>query len=711
MKNKSLIAASIAIGSAFLVLLIFALGWFEIAELKSYDMRLRYVADKTQADPNIVMITIDDASIETFKREEVSWPWPRDFYGVVVDYVKQGGAKAVAFDIVFTDRDPKEADSSFATAMRRAGNVVLSSNMTKDPNPSGTKIPPNARIGLTDERGLEYPVFSTAVLPLPEFCQTAARIGNVNYYDDPQDGTCRRLPLISKIGKDYIPHVALATYLLIAGEKNVTVTPNDMLKIGQKEIPIDNKGNYLVWWYGTGGPGGTFKYYPISSIIVSYGKALSGEEPLVKASEFKDKIVIIGSNATAMSDFKNTPFATNEIPYPGMEIYATILSNFNQNHFVTRASALIPILLVLLFAAAIAFPFIRGIKIIWCALIFIVLAAVLLGAAVFLFSTAKIWIDVVPPIAALVIAFLSSAVVSYQIESKQRKQLRNTFSRYLSPVVIREVLEKTDQISLGGREIIGSVSFSDLKDFTNISESMTASDLVAMLNEYFTHATTQILQSGGMVDKYIGDAIMAVYGAPLDRTDHAIQACNAAIDVQRVVAKNWNKGPRKWPTLLTRIGINTGPMVVGNIGSIHRLDYTAIGDTVNLASRLEGVNKIYSTLIITTQATLDATDGKFVARELDYLAVKGKDKPASIYELIGKKDEVPAEMIRRIKLFEDGLKLYRNNEFKKAKEAFDELLYQWKDDGPAAVFSDRCELFGTHPPPADWGGVFRLTTK
>lgn len=285
------------------------------------------------------------------------------------------------------------------------------------------------------------------------------------------------------------------------------------------------------------------------------------------------------------------------------------------------------------------------------------------------------------------------------------------FGKYLSPVVISEIIEKNDQVELGGKELTATIFFSDIKNFTTISEKISPTELVALLNDYFSAATDVILNYQGLIDKYIGDAIMAVFGAPVFKKNHAELACAAALIVQQQIKKLWQGKNQHKPELLTRIGINTGNIVVGNIGSTLRLDYTAIGDSVNLASRLEGVNKVYATNIIISESTyLDVKD-QFLTRSLDRLRVKGKNEPVLIYELMSKKEDAQDSLAALSGQFQEGIACYNQKDFEKAKRLLLEIIKDFPDDGPSNLYLKRCQQFMENPPAEDWDGVFLMETK
>ena len=372
---------------------------------------------------------------------------------------------------------------------------------------------------------------------------------------------------------------------------------------------------------------------------------------------------------------------------------------------------MVAICAVFALALVICFAFLFLPKIRFVILLSLVCAAGWLLAALFLFAQHHVWLDIVAPETAVFLSFLSAAVISYQTEGKARRHLRSVFGRYLSPAVITEVIDRSETVELGGKEITGTVLFSDIKDFTSISEQLSASELVVLLNEYFSLSTEIILTSEGLLDKYLGDSIMAIWGAPLATTDHARRACAAALEMQQLLKQQWASGTPDHPRLETRIGINTGPMVVGNIGSYRRLEYTAIGNTVNIASRLEGVNKMFKTGIIIGSTTFEGVKDEFVARKLDVLRVKGKKEAVAVFELMGKPEDVPAEVRDSLAKFESARRLYCDRAFDRALNAFQAILSVVPNDGASVEYIDRCRRFLQTPPRPDWDAIYTLDVK
>jgi adenylate cyclase len=544
-----------------------------------------------------------------------------------------------------------------------------------------------------------------ASLPIPLFQKSVAVLGSANYYED-VDGVCRRVHLFYRYRNTIIPHLGLAPYLVMEKTDKFEVGEGQ-IRLGENVIPLDESGQFLISYYGKGGPKGVFDYWSIGALLASARDEELQKTPQLPSSQFKDKIVFVGSNAPGLFDLKNTPFSAME-SYPGVEISATILSNLLNHHYLSRVSSFAVVLSILILSLTVgaAFFYLRSPKIAVAATVGLI--ALWSLAVLMLFSYLNVWLDWVSPMVAVTSTFAVSALVSYQTEGKARRKLRQAFGGYLSPAVVEHVIEKQSEVTLGGAEIKATVLFTDLKDFTSISEKMTAPELIEMLNEYFTLTSAKILDRGGLVDKYIGDAIMAVFGAPLPMADHALLACKAALEIAGL-----GSDPRdaEDPRLVTRIGINSGKMVVGNVGSNDRHDYTAIGDTVNLASRLEGTNKVYGTKIIVSESTLEQVPDVFLVRPLDKLLVKGKQKPVVIYELISERITAGELELEIVDKFVKALALYRKRAFKDALSVFRHILRVAPDDGPSHEYVRRCREFIANPPQRRWSGVHTLLTK
>ncbi len=329
------------------------------------------------------------------------------------------------------------------------------------------------------------------------------------------------------------------------------------------------------------------------------------------------------------------------------------------------------------------------------------------------FSTAALWQPIIGPLLTVLLTFTIHYTYRFMVEERDKRELRSIFSRYVSSSVVDELLKKPEMVKLGGEKRICTVMFSDLADFTSLSETTPPEQLVKLLNEYLTEMTHIILDNQGTLDKYEADAIMAIFGAPIELENHALLACKTALRMTEAISRireSWKK--RKLPELQQRIGINTGPMIIGNMGSDIRFDYTAIGDAVNLASRLEGANKLYGTQILISEAAYTMAREQVVVRQLDLVRLKGKREPVKIYELVALKDDALDVKTREVlNYFQVGYQHYLSRNWDWAMNQFRQALQIKGNDGPSRLYLYRCQEFLENPPAPDWDGVYQLTSK
>ena len=432
---------------------------------------------------------------------------------------------------------------------------------------------------------------------------------------------------------------------------------------------------------------------------------------------FGGKIVLVGATATGIYDLRVTPFSENT---PGVEIHAQVIDSILANKFLktpewTRTYTL-AIMAVFAVFMAILLPMMGAVR---GAIVTIILLAGMLAVDYFYFFLGKgYWMPVVYQSLQLGALFILVTVYRYATEEREKRWIKDTFGRYLAPSVVEHLTENPDMIKLGGEKIELSAFFSDIQGFSTISEQLGEAEiLVELLNDYLSVMAHVIESYEGTIDKYEGDSILAFWGAPVHFPDHAIKACHACLDQQVQLAElreKWKKGGR-WPEIVytakVRMGINTGPMVVGNMGSAGRMNYTIMGDAVNLASRLEGANKAYGTYNMISEDTYAQVEGRVEVRELDLLRVVGKTEPVKVYELLARKGELNPDKTRVVEVFLEGLEAYKRLDWQKAIELFQTALNIDPEDMPSRTYLHRCRQFMTNPPPEDWDGVFTLTAK
>ncbi len=661
------------------------------------------------ASEQIVIIAIAQADLDFFKEQGVGWPWPRELYVPLLEFCARGGAKAVVFDLLFTEPSVygSDDDQRLAHAMARVGTVILPFFLSQRP----AEAPENlaaflAKNSLTLAGGPPSAVveYHSILLPLPSLVNAARLLGNVQSAPDP-DGIFRRLPLVVPFQGRWLPSLALAAYLLDAGPKANWEWVKGGLGQGQIHLPLDHQGQLLLKFRG---PSRSHPWLSAANVIQSEIRLQHGQPPFYEPTQLRDKYVLVGATAPGLMDLKPSPLAP---VYPGVEFHATALDNLLQGDFLRPVPAWGNGLWALLLASSMVGAVLLISRLALMVILFLVGLGMHLGSCALLFLWG--WLmDPLMPGLALILAFTLTAAWSYATTGRQKAALRQLFSHYMSAEVLQHLLENPEKVRLGGERRHLTVFFSDLAGFTTISEGMPAEDLVHLLNEYLAAMTDIILEEQGTVDKFEGDAIMAFWGAPLPQADHALRACRAALWQQNALAElNRRFIQQGWPRLACRIGLHTGEAVVGNLGSKKRFDYTVIGDTVNLASRLEGLNKFYGTHILASETTMRECGPAIEFLEIDWVAVKGREQPVTVYQPLGFQGQLPARVAVARTRFAQGLALYREGRFGQAATLFQEVRQLWPDHGPAQIFWQRCQTWQKTPLPANWDAVFRPEAK
>ncbi|MDH4186534.1 MAG: CHASE2 domain-containing protein, partial [Nitrospira sp.] len=453
----------------------------------------------------------------------------------------------------------------------------------------------------------------------------------------------------------------------------------------------------------------TYQSYSMSAVVRSALESMARKPPLLDPHLFKDKIVFVGTNAAGTYDLRVTPLS----PYAsGVLIHMAALDNLLQGRFLSPASwpifALSTLFLCLLTAWSFVLSRTQLLKVGSMAAIFLLY----LGIVTIAFATAQLWLQTVVPLGAQGVTFAVVATVEYFTEGRTRRQLRLAFDKYMSAEVVDEIMRAPESIVLGGEQRELTVLFSDVAGFTTISEQLAPQELVTLLNRYLSAMGAVIRLHRGNVNKYLGDGIMAIFGAPLRDPDHAALACRAALGMQRTLVKlSESLQSDGYPLIHARIGISTGPLIVGNVGSEERLEYTVIGDTVNLASRLEGANKYYGTGILIGPRAYELAKGEIEARPVDFLRVKGKTQPVLAYELMGMAGELDATRRTMLQRYTEGFETYRSRGFAQARICFATVLADHPEDSLTKMYYDRATRYQATPPPVDWDGVFDLKFK
>jgi adenylate cyclase len=681
-------AAAFGIGLA-----LYALHFFQALEWKSWDARLRLFSSPGRASKEIVLVLVDQYSLDVYeKQQSLPWPWPREMYSYLSKYLKAGEAKACFFDIAMTEssRAGPDDDPTLAKAMAEAGNIlfpIFLSNEVKESDQASEAL----LRGFSLKNGA-LPVFresfQSVTLPLPIFLQASKGVGNVGVKPD-GDGIYRRLPLLYSYKGLTLPSVFLAMANFVQHQSE------------SARVPTDETGQMIIRFFG---PTGTYKAYPIATLINSWAQIQEGKTAQIPPKEFAGKIVMVGLSAVGLLDLKSSPLSA---VIPGTEIQAAALDTLLNRNFIRLPGKMI------LFALAFILALLAGVSVslihkIWrVTLIFLVCLAVPWAAACAAFVLGY-WLEFVFPEFVVVLTLIGASVLNYSIEGKERRFIKSVFRHYLSPAVIDRIIENPKLLQLGGEKREITSFFSDVAGFTSISEKMTPEEMVKLLNTYLSEMTDIILNGGGTLDKYEGDAIVAFWNAPLDEPGHALKACRAALECQKRLKELRPEFLKRYGHEITmRIGLNTGQAVVGNMGSSQRFDYTAMGDTINLAARLESACKQYQVSILAGEGTYERVKDILAARQADILRVVGKQIPVRIFQIIGEKDKLAPAEIEKIDFFHQGLEAYRNQEWDRAIALFGKLT----NDPLAAIYIDRCQNYRLNPPPRQWDTVHSLKVK
>ncbi len=638
-------------------------------DMKAYDI---YSCLRGPIHPpdNIIIVGIDS---ESFSVINVPWPWPRGIHGKLIRSLNNSGARVIIMDIIFSDPSNTDEDKALAEAIQQHRNVVLAADLEI----------------------IKAEKFSQRILitPLEEFLNAGARFGISSIPVD-SDNVVRRI------------------FWGTTEAPSLEVSALEMLGISYNY-------DYRKMIHFTGPP------YHIP--YVPYYKALNHDIYLPEGF-FKNKIVIVGKYSPQIEeraeDFLNpyrlhlqppspvrgidmfaTPFYILENKLmPGMEIHANMLFSLLNNDFLKplRAIEAMILLIILSVSLTVINRNWSPLKSISLNVTFIVIYIVL---TYLIFSKKGIFFPFASPIFAVFVNFISSGISSFVGIERKRRYLRKAFSLYLSPQVAQKVLEDPEKLRLGGQRVLATVLFSDLAGFTEMSEKVEPEEVVSILTRHTTEMTKIIFQYRGMLDKFIGDAIMAVWGTPVEDKDQAYHACLAALEMQRKMKNIADKISIPGYKLSMRIGINTGIVMAGNMGSEDRFDFTVIGDNVNIASRLEALNKLYGTEILISESTMEKIRGRLNVRELDLVRVKGKKQCIKVFELI------EGEKKSFIDLFEEGLELYRRGFFDAAREKFSVVLKQNPEDFPSKLFIDRCDYLINSLNVKEWDGVWDFEIK
>ena len=638
---------------------------FDLAEIRTYDWRLSRTARPDSARKDIAIVEIDEPSLRSLQPNAGRWPWPRAVHSMLIDYLSRAPAKVIAYDVVFSEADTRvgfefggskisgtESDKMLADSVKAAGNVILVADASYDAAVENMTLPdagyPLDVEGVYELRGV--------LPPVRLFADAASGIGHNRFVLDP-DGPLRHLIPFVRAHRRVVPSLGVAAALRVAGVRpqNVHLT-GTLLHLGDRVMPLswrhvkaaDGFVSFLWNPIDFRGPAllddlksRTYPTYSFFDLLYSEEQILAKQPPNIDPSSFRDKIVFVGVTATGLFDVFETPFSNGKMP--GVQVHAAAADDILSGRFIDQASTGVRVATVT--AAALAIGLVATLLPAWWATAATALfLAIVSWAATSMFRNGY-WLNLSQPVLASSVALFGGVAYQYFFEGREKRKMKKLFGQYVSKDVYDQLVANPSLARLGGNRREMTVLFSDIRGFTAVSEHAQPEAIVGILNEYFTRMVEIVFAHHGTLDKFVGDMVMALFGAPLDdpcHADHAVEAALNMVDALAVLNARWRAEGR--PALDIGIGISTGPMIAGNIGSNAIMSYTVIGDAVNLGSRLESLNKQYGTRIIISEATQKQLSYRCEIRALGDVVVKGKTEPVAIFEVAGRSVQQEAHL-------------------------------------------------------------------
>lgn len=722
--TKSIVIVSIVVGVFYQVPFFSELT--NQLEQMTLDFRYRNFNRNKEPSKQVILVDLDEESLKKYAEAYGRWPWPRRAHKEIISFIGEGQPSMILFDVLFSepqmDGDDDQILGEVSEQFKNVSHAALLLPQSEIegvdfiPLPKNRPFPNPVQWILPPQKWFNENKHHSIAIPNPNIWDRTQFVHSVNA-DPDSDGILRRLPLILHYDNQWIPSLSFSGILsqslgktFKANYNNGFLEVSDENKNIQYQIPVDENGNLFVHYYSKDFP---LSQYRVGEILDSAKAKEAGDIEGIKIDPevFKDKIVIIGTSAMGLADLKVTPIGTQ---YPGVLLHATAISNVLNNDFLIEVSKQTS------FWLTIALVFLAYFSIFFIETFFIrnILPPLSLFSTAFLsiyfFKEQSLHLPMALPLIGGSLSLLHGYLHLGIIESRQRKMIQGTLSKYLSPTVTKHLIDSgvNPTAEIGTWKEI-SILFSDIRGFTSLSEGMAPDFLVRVLNEYLGEMTDIIFNYEGTLDKFIGDAVMAFWGAPLDDAEHARKAVSSALLMIRTV-ETFNERNRKngYPNLKIGIGIHTGKAIVGNIGSNKRLDYTIIGDNVNLASRLEGLTKEYKVPLLISNTTYEMIKDYFICRPIDVVVAKGKSQSVPLFQPVVERRPGPdvSKWEPLCYQFVDAYNLYQQGQFTWALESFKKINDKFPDDGPTLTYIERCkELIET--PPANWNGVFIAKTK
>jgi adenylate cyclase len=693
-----------------------------------YDLRMNKTRDKSAIDKRIALVAIDDYTIKKIGK----WPFPRENHSKLLEKLKTFGAKTVAFDVFFSEdslRCPgSNVDQEFANAIssfqEKPGNsVIVPYSLTTYPEEVFEEFPEDLYIYSLSARvskdvGLVDKFVEKKVFPIPSLVNAGTNLAHLQVEPD-LDGLMRHYQVVGNVDSQYLPGFSLAAYQAYTGDQpkvELLNYENYKLKLKTGDLPLNHGGEAKVRWIGGE------RNFP----VIRFWDVLQASDDDPKMKELLNgNIIFIGSTAFAANDLRHTPV---DPIMPG------VLFHMNMTHMLLEGMFFKPTLeserlswtLLLIGTLLILIIQFFGNAIIDVAGLVAIVAGLLIYDLKVL-TPEGYEIKLFFILLSVIGCYSWNTFLHFYLANKDKSFLKSAFGNYISPELIDEMYKSGEPPKLGGDSGVRTAFFTDIQGFSTFSEKLTATQLVELLNEYLTHMTDILLEEGGTLDKYEGDAIIAFFGAPMELIDHAERANLVAHRMQERLAElrlKWASEGDKWPVIVhemrMRVGINSGEIVTGNMGSASRMNYTMMGDAVNLAARLEESAKQYGIFTQVAEDSVVLAGDRFLFREVDTVKVVGKSVPVKSFDLLGLKETAPEFLLNLAKLFSEALEHYKAQRFKEALELFTQTLelehqrfpeLKGIKTNPSEIYIERCNTYIATPPPPEWDGVWTLTSK
>lgn len=697
-------------------------------ESRFYDYRENLIRDKSKIDKRITLVAIDDESIKAVGR----WPFPRENYTRLMKKLKNFGAKVIAYDVFFSEASltcpGSTVDEDFTKMMADfqsvPGNrIVIPYSLSAYPEEVYETMPDvlyNFVMDAKQSEGLNtrQMYVERRVFPIPQISEKDVSLAHIQVEAD-KDGLLRHYPMIGNVETLYLPGFSLATYEAYTGDSPTLEMLNlgeNILKLQTGDLFLNNLGETKVRWLGGETHFPTFSFWDVMTA--------PDDDPVLKEA-FQGNVVFVGSTAYGAHDLRHTPV---DPLMPGVFFHMNMLHMLLEGKFFKAPSDSIMWSWYLLLGGTILMIIIQF----FGNALIDVIGMVLISGGIFYadithFTPEGYEIKLFFILFSVIGCYSWSTFLHFYLANKDKAFLKSAFGNYISPELIDEMYKSGEPPKLGGDSGVRTAYFTDIQGFSTFSEKLSATQLVELLNEYLTAMTDILLEEKGTLDKYEGDAIIAFFGAPMPLEDHARRACLVAHQMQSKLAQlriKWQGEGDKWPTIVhemrMRIGINSGEIVTGNMGSASRMNYTMMGDSVNLAARLEESAKQYGIFTQVAKETKELAGDDFLWRELDTIKVVGKSVPVTSFDLLGLKSTAPEFLHTLAEKFTLGLSLYKSQRFTEALSVFKETLeleyerfpeLKGVKTNPSEIYIERCEEYIKMPPPPDWDGVFTLTSK